>query len=216
MSSEVVKLDRPTHHLPDGWQSSRLGDVARVATGKTPSTKDDLLWNGEVPFVTPSDIGHSPWCGAVERHLSPLGASTVTTAPAGAVLFTCIASIGKSCILSATSAFNQQINACIPGPLVDSYFLYSQLQGMTDEIRQLAGTTAVPIINKSTFCDILIALPPIDEQRRIAEVLRSVDEAIAANVVLVGAGGAGNAGALIRLKQSLMRDLLSGQLRVPA
>lgn len=162
-----------------GWATQQLSEIARIVTGKTPSTKDDRFWNGEVPFVTPSDIGASPWCDTVERHLSDLGASTVSTAPAGAVLFTCIASIGKSCILSGRSAFNQQINACIPGPSTDTYFLYSQLQAMADEIRHLAGTTAVPIINKSTFSTIPISFPPLDEQRRIADVLRSVDEAIA-------------------------------------
>lgn len=164
--------------LREGWATQQLGQVARIVTGKTPSTKDGRFWNGEVPFVTPSDIGDSPWCDKVDRRLSTLGASTVSTAPAGAVLFTCIASIGKSCILSETSAFNQQINACIPSPSTDSYFLYSKLQAMGDEIRQLAGTTAVPIINKSTFSTIPISFPPLDEQRRIAEVLRSVDEAI--------------------------------------
>lgn len=201
---------------PDDWIIQPLGQVARIVTGKTPSTKDDRFWNGEVPFVTPSDIGDSPWCDTVERHLSTLGASTVSTAPAGAVLFTCIASIGKSCILLGPSAFNQQINACIPGPATDSYFLYSQLQAMGDEIRQLAGTTAVPIINKSTFSTVPIWLPPLDEQRRIAEVLRSVDEAIAANVAFVGAGGNGDVGALKALKQAVMSDLLRGRVRVPA
>lgn len=180
MSGDVAELERRITSVPDGWTTRQLGQVARIVTGKTPSTKDDRFWNGEVPFVTPSDIGDSPWCDTVDRHLSTLGAATVTTAPAGAVLFTCIASIGKSCILSTTSAFNQQINACIPGPSVDSYFLFSQLQAMCEEIRHLAGTTAVPIINKTTFSAIPICLPPLDEQQRIAEVLRSVDEAIAA------------------------------------
>jgi len=201
---------------PDGWVTQQLGQIARIVTGKTPSTKDERFWNGEVPFVTPSDIGDSPWCETVERHLSTLGASTVSTAPAGAVLFTCIASIGKSCILSRPSAFNQQINACIPSPGTDSYFLYSQLQAMGDEIGQLAGTTAVPIINKSTFSAIPIWLPPLDEQRRIAEVLRSMDEAIAANVALVGAGSNGEVGALTALKQAVMSDLLNGRVRLPA
>jgi type I restriction enzyme S subunit len=215
MSSDAPEPDHALIGLPEGWTAQQLGQVARIVTGKTPSTKDDKFWNGGVPFVTPSDIRDSPWCDTVERHLSHLGATIASTAPAGAVLFTCIASIGKSCILSETSAFNQQINACIPGPAVDSYFLYSQLQAMADEIRHLAGTTAVPIINKSTFSAIPIWLPPYEEQRRIAEVLRSVDEAIAANVKLVGAGGSGNEGALVHVKQSLMCDLLSGSKRVP-
>ena len=190
---------------PTGWTVQLLGQAARIITGKTPSTKDDRFWNGEVPFVTPSDIGNSPWCDTVERHLSSLGASTVSTAPAGAVLFTCIASIGKSCILAEPSAFNQQINACIPGPSTDSYFLYSQLQEMGDGIRQLAGTTAVPIINKTTFSAIPISLPPLAEQRRIAEVLRSVDEAIAAAEELVSQRS--------RLKSDLTNELLSGTTR---
>lgn len=194
--------------LPESWSTRQLGQVAKIATGKTPSTKDDSLWNGDVAFVTPSDMRDRPWCDAVERYLSPLGASTVTIAPAGAILFTCIASIGKSCILSAASAFNQQINACIPGPQINGFFLYSQLQVMADEIRQLAGTTAVAIINKSTFSAILIHLPPLDEQQRIAEVLMALQESADA--------AAGDLDKLIALKGSISADLLSGRVRVPA
>ncbi len=163
---------------PDGWRPVQLGDIARIVTGKTPSTKQGEYWGGDIPFVTPSDISDSPWLRQVERTLSADGAKSSSVVPAGTVLFTCIASIGKSCITKQASALNQQINACVPGPEVDSYFLYTALQARVQDIIDLAGTTAVPIINKSTFSKISLDIPPLDEQRRIAEVLCSVDEAI--------------------------------------
>ena len=166
--------------LEDGWREAHLGDVAHIVTGKTPSTKEPRYWDGNIPFVTPSDITDSPWLSHVERHVSDEGMKYSSVVPAGSVLFTCIASIGKSCITQEVSTLNQQINACVPTEQVDGYFLYNALQARVGDMHDLAGTTAVPIINKTTFSKVTIKLPPLDEQRRIAEVLRSVDEAIAA------------------------------------
>lgn len=201
-------------NVPDGWREAQLGDIARIVTGKTPNTKEPSYWGGAIPFVTPSDITDSPWLSRVERHVSNEGMKYSSVVPAGSVLFTCIASIGKSCIAQEVSTLNQQINACIPSAQVDGYFLYNALQARVGEMLDLAGTTAVPIINKTTFSKVTVKLPPLDEQLRIAEVLRSVDEAIDANVKLLGGSGASNAGALLGLKQSLMGDLLSGRKRV--
>lgn len=164
--------------VPEGWRSAQLAEVATIKTGKTPSTRQPHLWGGRIPFVTPSDLSDSVWAGSVERHLTDEGALHSTVAPAGSVLFTCIASIGKACLLTETSAFNQQINACLPNPDMDADFLFFALKSRTQHLKDMAGTTAVPIINKTTFGRTKIAFPPVEEQRRIAEVLRSVDAAI--------------------------------------
>jgi type I restriction enzyme S subunit len=219
--SEITRDVRLTRlgdggEVPDQWRSVQLDEVARIVTGKTPDTKHRSYWGGDIPFVTPSDIKADPWLRNVERYLSAEGAKFSSVVPTGTVMFTCIASIGKSCITEQVSALNQQINACVPGPEVDAYFLYNALQARVPDMIDLAGTTAVPIINKSTFSKIRLNLPPLDEQRRIAEVLRSVDEAIAANVALVGAGANAAVGALRTMKKAIMFDLLSGRVRVPA
>lgn len=174
--------------LPGGWREAQLGDVARIVTGKTPSTKEPRYWGGDIPFVTPSDITDSPWLRHVERHVSGDGMKYSSVVPAGSVLFTCIASIGKSCITHEVSTFNQQINACVPSEQVDAYFLYNALQVRVGDMLDLAGTTAVPIINKTTFSKVSVKLPHLDEQQRIAEVLRSVDEAIAGAEAALDAG----------------------------
>jgi type I restriction enzyme S subunit len=167
--------------VPDEWHVAALAELATIKTGKTPSTKEPRYWDGGVPFVTPSDITDATYPEQVERFLTDTGAAASTIAPAGTVLFTCIASIGKACILAVPSSFNQQINACIPNPDVDSYFLFHALKARTEHFKDMAGTTAVPIINKSTFANTRMMVPPLDEQRRIAAVLRSADETITAN-----------------------------------
>lgn len=175
MSSEV----------PEGWRSAQLAEIATIKTGKTPSTRQQELWGGRIPFVTPSDLSDSVWAGRVERHLTDDGARQSTVAPAGSILFTCIASIGKACVLAEASAFNQQINACLPGPDMDADFLFAALKLRTPHLKDMAGTTAVPIINKTTFGRTKIAFPPFEEQQRIAAVLRSVDDAIRAALATV-------------------------------
>jgi type I restriction enzyme S subunit len=185
--------------VPDDWRVVELFQLATIKTGKTPSTKDPGYWGGEVPFVTPSDMIDAPYLQQVERSLTGEGASASAVAPAGTVLFTCIASIGKACILTERSAFNQQINACVPAADVDGYFLFHALKARTEQFKDLAGTTAVPIINKSTFGSAFLNVPPLDEQRRIAEVLRSVDEAIARTKAAAEQAGRAVEGMLQRL-----------------
>jgi type I restriction enzyme S subunit len=187
--------------LPDEWRVTPLTELATIKTGKTPSTKDAQYWGGIVPFVTPSDLIDAPYVGEVERFLTDAGVAASTIAPTGSVLFTCIASIGKACILTERSTFNQQINACIPKPDVDSYFLFYALKARTEHFKDMAGTTAVPIINKSTFGRTPISLPPFNEQQRIAEVLRSVDEAILATSASIQQ--------TTRVEQGLLHDLMT-------
>ena len=154
--SEVADMALAATDIPDGWRAAQLGDISRIVTGKTPSTKEPRYWGGNIPFVTPSDITNGPWLRHVERYLSDEGMNYSSVVPAGSVLFTCIASIGKSCITHEVSTLNQQINACVPFAQVDAYFLYNALQARVGDMLDLAGTTAVPIINKSTFSKVAV------------------------------------------------------------
>jgi len=73
-------------------------------------------------------------------------------------------------------------------------------------IKDLAGTQAVPIINKSSFSNILVKKPSIYEQREIASILISVDESIEAKGKKLAHS--------ISLKKALIQDLLTGKVRV--
>jgi type I restriction enzyme S subunit len=45
------------YDIPDTWEWKKLGDICTIYSGSTPSTKDDTNFNGDIPWITPSDSG---------------------------------------------------------------------------------------------------------------------------------------------------------------
>ena len=92
-------------------------ELGNIITGKTPSTSDISLWNGNIPFITPTDIKGFDvfYQGLTERTVSSLGASKQkkTVLPSNAVCISSIATIGKMCLTSCESITNQQINSIV-------------------------------------------------------------------------------------------------------
>lgn len=164
----------------NGWRKASIGEIGRVVTGTTPATATPEYYGGDIPFVAPGDLGRTLFVYDAERTLTAEGLAQAKALPPGAVLFTCIgATIGKSAIAGRALATNQQINAVICDPQkADSAFVYYLLDLRAEAIKRLAGAQAVPIVNKSTFEDVTAPFPPLPEQRKIAEILRTWDEAI--------------------------------------
>ena len=164
----------------DSWKKASIGEIGLVVTGTTPATATPAYYGGEIPFVAPGDLGKTLFVHEAERTLTAEGLAQAKALPPGAVLFTCIgATIGKSAIAGRELATNQQINAVICDPQkADCAFVYYLLGLRAETIKRLAGAQAVPIVNKSTFEDVTAPFPPLPEQRKIAEILRTWDEAI--------------------------------------
>ena len=167
-----------TIEVPDGWTSRSVGEIGQIVTGATPRTTNQAFWNGTIPFVTPTDLGRTKKVSSTGRHVSDEGLMQVREIPAGAVMVTCIASIGKLGIAAEKCCTNQQINAVITGDSVLSEYFYYAMAFGSRSLAELAGTTAVPIISKSSFSAYRVMVPPLSEQRRIAAILSSVDDVI--------------------------------------
>lgn len=174
-----------SREVPEGWGFPAIGSLGRIVTGKTPPTADDNLWNGSIPFVTPSDLNGSLYAGETTRAVTHKGLSYCKMVPQKSILVTCIASIGKMAISTGDCVTNQQINSVVPNDPADAEFLYYALQYRLPDLQNLAGKTAVPIVNKSLFSNFAIPLPPASERRRIAEILSSTDKAIAATRAVI-------------------------------
>lgn len=164
----------------EGWKRTSIGEIGHVVTGTTPPTTNSEYYGGDIPFVAPGDLGKNLFVNFTERTLTAEGLAKAKALPAGAVLFTCIgATIGKSAIAGRELATNQQVNAVICSPQkADSTFVYYLLNMRAEQIKRLAGAQAVPIVNKSTFEDVTAPFPPLSEQRKIAEILRTWDDAL--------------------------------------
>ena len=165
------------------WKEYRLGDLGTVITGKTPSAHNPEDWGDNMLFITPSDYrNYRKYATNSERKLSKVGMDRLEKKilPANSILVTCIGSdMGKVVINGEQCVTNQQINAIVPNTSVNNDFLYYRLISIYDTLRMYGGDgTAVPIVNKNDFENIKIEIPQLDEQKRIASILCSLDDKI--------------------------------------
>jgi type I restriction enzyme S subunit len=171
--------------VPPGWRLKRIGEMARVVTGATPRAANPEYLGEAIPFLTPSDIPGRQKNVTTGRLLSQAGAAAFSPKliPKGTPCFVAIGStIGKTCVAPAQALTNQQIHATIPkSSVADSDFLYYALSQHAEMLRQIAGGSATPILKKTAFEKYAIAVPPLDEQRRVASVLSALDDKIESN-----------------------------------
>lgn len=161
------------------WKCIMLKEVGKVVTGNTPSTKEkENFDNGNYLWVTPTDINDFKYVNQTERSLTEKGMKKGRFIPKNSVLVTCIASIGKNCILRENGSCNQQINAIIPVKGFDNEFIYYLIEKNSGKLRKYAGITATPILNKKSFQNMKFEFPTKDEQTKIANFLSAIDKKI--------------------------------------
>ncbi len=166
------------------WRECSVGDLGTVVGGGTPPRERPEYWDGTVRWLTPSELTHSRQKSVSETqdHLSDLGlaASGATLLPQGSLLVTSRATIGSCALAGAPLATNQGFKNLIPSDDVDPSFLYYLAQTLSREmIRRASGTTFLEISARE-FQRIKIYLPSLDEQRRIAQIIDTLDEAVRA------------------------------------
>lgn len=183
MSSEVAELERSGDAVPVDWRQTSLGGaLAKSEGGGTPPRDVEEYWNGDIPWASVKDVvkgeGSTP-----EETITPAGLanSTSKVIPAGTNIFAARMGVGAVVRYPFPVAINQDLMALTPSPALDPGYLYYWLQARKEQFVAVATGTTVKGIRKDVLLSFPMALPPLDEQRRIAEVLRFVDEAIAAN-----------------------------------
>lgn len=191
--------------IPSDWEIKALLEVGKIVTGNTPSRTEDKYWNGNICWATAQDFNDKYIYDTIEK-VSEVGARVARILPVGSVLVTCIASIGNNAIAAIPMATNQQINSIIPKKEYHNEWIYYYLSYSKQRLEILAGKTAVPIITKGAFEKFKIPLPPLPEQKAIAQVLSMADATIHTNEKLI-------AQKELR-KKWLMQNLLMGKMRL--
>ena len=162
-----------------------ISDLGRIVTGKTPRTSIPENYGGHIPFLTPSDDLSGKYAYKTSKTLSELGLKEVKNCllPPNSICVSCIGSdLGKVVITNKPTVTNQQFNSIIPNEENNADFVYYLMSVVGKHLNFLSKTsTAVPIINKSSFSDFEIEIPLIDDQKRIATILSSLDEKIECN-----------------------------------
>jgi type I restriction enzyme S subunit len=169
--------------LPSGWDVADANSITKIKTGHTPSTDTDEYWNGNIPWIAIHDLSGLDTVeidetedNITEEGLANSGAKLI---PEGALALCRTGSIGESAILNREMATDQSTVTfeCYPD-LSNPYFLMYIFQWCQPELERLGIGSTHPSIQLDFFPDLQFLTPPLSEQRKIATVLYTVDQAI--------------------------------------
>ena len=168
--------------IPEGWTDLALADIATVVGGGTPTRSEVGYWDGDVPWATPTDV-----TGLKGRDISET-ASTITSAglanssaallPPFSLLMTTRATIGACAINRVSMATNQGFQSLVPKQNTCVDFLYYLIHHHKRRLERLAAGSTFLEVSKRAIRGFRVPAPPVPEQRKIAAILSSVDDAI--------------------------------------
>lgn len=162
-----------------------ISDIGKIVTGKTPRTSVAENYDGYIPFLTPSDDLSHKSAPKTTKTLTEQGLNEVRNCllPSRSICVSCIGSdLGKVVMTKEPTVTNQQFNSIIPNKNFNADFVYYFMTLVGRELNYLSKTsTAVPIINKSSFSNYEIEVPDLETQNRIVSILSSIDSKIELN-----------------------------------
>ena len=166
----------------DAWEQRKLGEIADIVGGGTPSTNNPSYWDGDIDWYAPAEIADQIYANSSQRKITSLGYENSSTKmlPVGTVLFTSRAGIGKTAILTRKGCTNQGFQSIIPHrDELDSYFIFSR----TEELKQYgelvgAGSTFVEVSGKQMAAMELMMPSTMQEQQTIGQFFSKLDNLI--------------------------------------
>ncbi len=172
-------------NLPQGWEVKKLGDIAEISSGGTPSRNKKEYWdNGTIPWVKIKDIKEK-FISTTEEFITEDGLknSSAKLFKKGTLLYSIFATLGEVAILDIDATTNQAIAGInIKENNINSLYLMYFLRSIKDEICNKGRGVAQNNLNLSILKQIEIPLPPLKEQERIVGILdesfAKIDESI--------------------------------------
>ena len=172
------------------WKECTIADLGEVVGGATPSTKRaENYENGNISWITPKDLStfNGRYILRGERNITEIGLRSCSTRllPPNTVLFSSRAPIGYVAIAAKEMCTNQGFKSVIPNPNTDYMFLYYLLKYNKDNIENMGSGTTFKEVSGNTMKSIKVYVPiDIEEQRKIAAVLSTIDDKIELNIAI--------------------------------
>lgn len=182
----AFSVGKPDLPAPQGWTWTRLEDVARLESGHTPSRRKPEWWDGDVPWIGIKDAtqNHGRVIEDTIQHTNELGIanSSARVLPAHTVCLSRTASVGYVVVMGKPMATSQDfVNWVCEAEHLDWRYLKSVLVAEKNSLLRFASGTTHQTIYFPEVKAFHVCLPPIEEQRRIADVLASLDDKIQSN-----------------------------------
>lgn len=197
--------------LPKGWHRFTLGEIARISSGGTPDRAKPEYWGGDVPWITTGEIRFNTITDTTEMITTKgLQSSSAKLFPPGTLLMAMYGqgkTRGQVAKLGINAATNQACAAILLHENNDPDFYFQYLSSHYEKLRGLGNAGTQKNLSGGILKGVAVPVPPYKEQRRIAHILATWDQAIAATARLLANSQ--------RRTRDLMASLLSGSRRFP-
>ena len=165
----------------DDWEQRKLGELAEIVGGGTPSTGMDSYWDGDIDWYAPAEINDQIYVDGSERKITKLGLekSSAKILPADkTVLFTSRAGIGKTAILRRSGATNQGFQSMVLNDETNPYFVFSMSKFIKEEAERVASGSTFAEVSGKMLGNLAFMFPTKKEQDKIGEYFSNLDNLI--------------------------------------
>lgn len=170
------------------WPQMPLTEAFEIISGGTPTTSKPEFWNGSIPWLSVGDFtGSNRYVDAAEKSITETGLakSNCNKLNAGDLVVSARGTVGEIAQLSRSMAFNQSCYGLrVISSVLDQNFGYYFLLTAVSHLRQYVHGSVFSTITRRTFSEFRLPVPPLLEQRAIAEALGALDDKIASNTRL--------------------------------
>ena len=192
------------------WVQVKLGDLTTMNSGGTPSSSVAEYYNGNIPFLSISDITTAgKYINKTEKCITEKGLqnSSARMYPIGTIMYAMYASLGKTSISNIELSCSQAILGIQPNHKLDSHYLYYHLSFIENEVKDMGQTGTQSNLSKQIVQNFILYIPTnIKEQQAIATILSDMDKEISDLET--------KRDKYRLIKQGMMQKLLTGQIRL--
>lgn len=163
------------------WPMVKLGEVANFVSGGTPNRKIEKFYTGKIPWISGADISNS---GNIEirRRITEeaVNQSATNIVSAGTILLVTRTAVGKVSLAPVDLTFSQDITGIFPdkSKILPQYLEYFIRTTGEKELKRKARGVTIRGVSRGDVTELQILLPPLGEQKRIAEILQKSAESI--------------------------------------
>ena len=178
-SSRFIEMFGDTLKNTKDWEFRRLPEVTTIVLGSTPSSSYPDYWDGSVKWITPAELDDNSFILTdSERHITVDGVRNagLKSFPAGTVIFSTRAPIGKTAIAGCEMNCNQGFKNFICSKKLNPIYLFYTLRSHKEELQKMGTGSTFLELSKKTIENISVSVPERSLQDEFEVVYRQADK----------------------------------------
>lgn len=179
VQSQFIEMFGDTFQNERGWTYKKLPEVSTIVLGSTPSSSNAAFWDGDVKWITPAELSDdSFYLYDSERHITEEGVKSTSLKPfpAGTVILSTRAPIGKTAIAGCEMYCNQGFKNFVCDNTINPVYLFYSLRIHNPELQKMGTGSTFLELSKKAIEQISISVPPKELQDEFEQFYKQADK----------------------------------------